>query len=228
MLVSLCCFAVGAAGMGSFGHDIQQAAWIKLTKFSASLFSYGASLLWLITNIKQDRKRLRRWAAAASIGGVVELLALFLQAMSISYFSPASPLVAELTHVTRLAILPPTLFIVILFKSILSERDCDPVLKRALLWATGLALFGCFPGALMLVPEYAGGSTLATLTDGNISALKLSHFIGLHCLQVLPLCCWLIKRAGLSIRSQLTSISLIGGSLLVCTMLLAIRGILPG
>jgi hypothetical protein len=189
------------------GIESKQLGYIKLAKFSASLTIYAVTMFGLLKQITCGRQLLAWAATAACLGGVLELSTLLIQALVPSWQT-------ALVAVTRLAILPPTFLMIVAFRLLLKE-NIDLALRHALLWATGLAIFGCLPGALML--------TEINQPQSSYGSLKLAHFIGLHTLQLMPLAYFLVSKQTTNSEKQIKVIDSIGLLLLMLIALLTIR-----
>lgn len=199
--------------LGFVGVDAtaQQSA-IKLGKFSASLAIYAATMLWLLRQLSSADKMLTWAAASACLGGVSELSTLLIQTLAPSWQSSA------LVVISRIAILPPTFLIIVTFK-LLFKEDMPQALRRALLWATGLTIFGCLPGVLMLIEISHHQSSYGLVELGG---LKLAHFIGLHTLQLMPMAHFLVSKQICNREKQIKAIDRIGLALLALIALLTI------
>lgn len=186
-------------------------AFLKLAKFSASLAIYAATMLWLLKQVTSGRQLLAWAATGASFGGVLELSTLLIQALVPGWQT-------ELLAIGRLAILPPTFLIILAFRQLLKE-NIPQALRKTLLWATGLAIFGCLPGVMLLeVSQHQTSTTLALATD-----LKLAHFIGLHTLQLMPLTYFLVSKQTSNSEKQIKVVDTIGLSLLILIAMLTAR-----
>jgi len=100
------------------------------------------------------------------------------------------------------------------------KESISPALRLALLWATGLALFGCLPGVLMLFEM--------SKHDAVLDSLRLAHFVGLHTLQLMPLAYFVVAKRNPSIKRQITAINTLGYLLLVLIAALTIGSIGAG
>ncbi|MBP9091618.1 hypothetical protein KBI23_11350 [bacterium] len=200
------------------GLDSKQLGYIKLAKFSASLAVYAVTMYWLLKQLTSHRPILAWAAIGACLGGTLELSTLMIQALEPTWQS------TTLLTIGRLAILPPTFFIIVIFKQLLRESLPRP-LRSALLWATGLAIFGCLPGGLMLIEisQHQSSSVL-----GLSSGLKLAHFIALHTLQLMPMAYFLISKQTTRIDQQIKVIDGIGLVLLALIALLTLTSTTEG
>lgn len=207
-------FLLVALGQSFIGTEpVAHLGYIKLAKFSASLAIYATTMLWLLKQVTGGGKLLDWAATAACFGAVLELTTLLIQAAYLGW--QTSLLVA----IGRLAILLPTTLIVIVFRLLLKE-SISPALRLALLWATGLALFGCLPGVLMLFEM--------SKHDDVLDSLRLAHFVGLHTLQLMPLAYFVVAKRNPSIKRQITAINTLGYLLLVLIAALTIGSIGAG
>lgn len=208
-------------------HAFQQ-SWVTLAKFGASLCAYSITMQWLALQIGQNSHSMRFAAVLASIGGTVVLFSHFIHALLASFCPDSQAQCDLLTHLARLAIVPPTLYIAASFRAVLKEPSISNALKRSLLWATGLALIGCLPAILMLLPEFFHGiPALQALSSKNSHEdLKLAHFTGLHALQMLPIYCWLVSARKIPSLQQAELIDSMGLVILALIVLLAIKGVL--
>ncbi len=222
-------FLIGI-GFGTW-FDSQHAgrqSWVTLAKFGASLCAYAITMQWLALQIRQDSQFMRLAAVLASLGGMAVLFFHFVHALLASYCPCSQAQCDLLTHLARLAIVPPTLYIGVSFRAVLKEPAISSALKRSLLWATGLALIGCVPALLMLLPELFHGSPFwqALSAKNSHESLKLAHFTGLHALQILPIYCWLVSARKFPTARQAELIDSMGLVILTLTVLLAIKGVL--
>lgn len=201
--------ALGQSFIGTEAH----LGYIKLAKFSASLAIYATTMFWLLKQVRGGGKLLDWAATAACAGAVLELTTLLIQA---AYHGWQTSL---LVAIGRLAILLPTTLIVIVFRLLLKE-SIAPALRLALLWATGLALFGCLPGFLMLFEM--------SKHEAVLDSLRLGHFLGLHTLQLMPLAYFVVVKRSPSIKKQIMAINSLGYLLLILIAALTIGSIGAG
>ncbi len=206
-------FLLVALGQSFIGTEAAHLGYIKIAKFSASLAIYAITMFWLLKQITPGGKLLDWAATGACFGALLELTSLLIQA---AYHGWQTSL---LVAIGRLAILLPTALIMIVFRRLLRE-SIAPALRLALLWATGLALFGCLPGVLMLFEM--------SKHDAVFDSLRLAHFVGLHTLQLMPLEYFVLARLNPSVRRQIMAINTLGYLLLVLIAALTIGSIGAG
>lgn len=208
-------------------YQSEHQAWITLAKFGASLCTYAVTMNWM-TDYMRCGEKLKRRATLAAVGGsVLVLLSLFTHAALLTALPSLNDSFSVCTTLARLAIVPPTAFIVVAFKTILTDLTAPTALRRSLLWATGLAILGCLPAILMLLPEMIRSSTLHVFAAKNAhESLKVAHFIGLHALQFLPICCWFVSVKGASLERQTEVIDSAGQMIFSLTFVLMFKGIL--
>ena len=227
-ILSACSLIGGLIGCLFFDkYQAEHQAWITLAKFGASLCTYAVTMQWMMPYIRRHPSLVLRSALAAAAGAMAVLFFLFLHAFFLSLLPTWQSQFSIFTSLARVAIIPPTLFILVAFKAVLSDNNSPTALRRGLLWATGLAILGCVPAVLMLMPDLMHASALNVLAAKHAhEALKLSHFTGLHALQIMPICCWLVSMKGASLSRQLEVIDSAGAMILSLIVLLAIKGIL--
>lgn len=216
--ISLLFFLIALGQCLSFAGVEKQLGYIKLARFSASLTIYAVTMFWLLKQLTSARPILAWAAIGACLGGTLELSTLLIQALAPSWQSTA------LLTISRLAILPPTVLMLVAFRQLLNE-SIPRALRSALLWATGLAIFGCLPGALMLIEISQHQSSSALSLP---SGLKLAHFIALHTLQLMPMAYFLISKLITSEDKQIKVIDSIGLVLLVLIALLTLTSTTEG
>jgi len=192
-------------------------AWDKPAKFAVSVGLYSFTLIWMLGHVTGTRARFARAAASFSAAGfAVELIIIAVQAArgTTSHFNISTPLDTTLYAAMGgfVALIWGMNFLaaVLLTLQPLPGRAFALSLRLALF----LALLGGSIGALMTNPTSAqlqqshptlagahtvggidGGPGLPFLGWSTVHGdLRVSHFVGLHALQVLPLLFWLISR----------------------------------
>ena len=236
MSIPLACLAIASAiffvvaiAFGLWFDTLQtaQKSWVNLAKFGASLCTYAVTMRWLLFYVRKNLQLVRFSSIAACVGGFLVLLFLFIEAMVATLYG-ASAQGAIFSHLARLAIIPPTSLLVVSFRAILDDSEASPVLRAGLLWATGLAVFGCVPAVLMLIPEAFPGipAFQALSTKASHEILKTSHFVGLHALQIMPIYCWMVSGKNLPYSRQIALVNAVGFVLAGLVGILSVKGIL--
>ena len=191
-------------------------AWDKPAKFAVSVGLYSFTLIWMLGHVTGTRARFARAAASLSAAGfIVELVIIAVQAArgTSSHFNISTPLDTALYAAMGgfVALIWGMNFLAAVLLTL------QPLPGRAFALSLRLALFltliGGSVGALMTVPSSAqlqqshptlagahtvggvdGGPGLPFLGWSTVHGdLRVSHFVGLHALQVLPLLFWLVS-----------------------------------
>ena len=230
--------------------------WLKPTKFGVSIAVFSFTLAWLLRAISVPQKQRRRLVTAIASLLLLELVIICGQAARgvASHFNMATLLDALLFQVMGVAILAVTVAVARLGIYALRTRYENSALGTGIRLGFAIMVFGCAIGAVMPRPTPTQLETLqrgrptpligshtvgveddthyeVPLTRWNTQSgdLRVSHFIGLHALQVLPLIgLWLSRRRRLD--SQLaTKFTWIAGAgyfgLTLTTLVQALRGV---
>ena len=196
--------------------------WYKPLKFALSGAVYGASLLWLLTLV-QGRRRLVL-AVANITGGalIVETALITLQVVrnTASHFNMRTPFDGILFSLMGFFILLLALANFVLTVLLTLQRLPDPVRAWGIRWGLIISLAGMVSGVWMSAANLSPASLAAVragqtptvvgahsvgVEDGGPGLpflgwsttggdLRVSHFVGLHGLQVLPFCAFLLTR----------------------------------
>jgi hypothetical protein len=206
-------------------------AWLKPAKFAASIALYTSTLAWIFT-LLPDWPRTRRivgWTTAVAL--TFELLIIDLQAWrgTTSHFNVATRFDGMLWMVMGATIVVQTLTSVAVAVALWRQRFADRALGWALRLGMTITIVGAFSGGLMAQPTgtqlaaaragqpltVAGAHTVGAADGGpglpgtgwsvERGDLRVSHFVGLHALQALPLVALLLarKRSAESTRVRL-------------------------
>ncbi|MGH9370526.1 MAG: hypothetical protein ACRD15_03230 [Vicinamibacterales bacterium] len=226
-------------------------AWLKPSKFAASIAIYTLTLAWVFTYLPGWRKtrRLVGWATAGLL--VLELAIIDLQAArgTTSHFNVGTPLDAVLWVTMGLAIVAQTLTSLAVAVALWRQPFVDRALGWALRLGLAITILGASTGGLMTQPTAAqlaqaratdrlpvsGAHTVGapdggpgmpgtnwTLEHGDI---RVPHFIGLHGLQALPLITLAFRRRPETTRVRLTIAAAASyGSLFGLLLWQALRG----
>jgi hypothetical protein len=226
-----------------------EAAWIKPTKFSISLATYGLTLLWYSNYLPNHLILIRRLSRAALIGTIIELSAIITQVLrgTTSHFNTSSLFNHIMFWITTSAIVPVAGGVIVLFAILWKEKRLPPVLGAALRWAVFLTVIGFVPGILMILPDRLqdaitcykqfdghtvgfgeGGPGIPLLGWSTVAGdLRIAHFVGIHALQVLPIAGIIISLmfSKLSITKQKILVAITGISYASVIVLLTVEAI---
>lgn len=213
--------------------------WIKPAKFMASISIYLATIAWLIDYIERPRWAVRVIAWGIATCMVVESTLIFLQAGRgvRSHFNDASPLDATIFGIMGLGVILDTLLMTLMLALFFRRKE----LPAPYLWGIrlGIILFliGGFVGGLM---SSHGGHTVGG-TDGgpgipflnwSVTAgdLRITHALGLHGLQVMPLLGyqlskrWSSRLGAATSTTILVTIGVLYGTMVLAVFVLTISG----
>ncbi|HEY0153142.1 MAG TPA: hypothetical protein VGB92_14150 [Longimicrobium sp.] len=229
--------------------------WMKPAKFAVSTGIYALTFVWLLSHV-EDRPRLVR--RAARITGWVLLVEVALIAMqaargTTSHFNQTTMLNGWITLSTGVAILTLWFASIAVGVALLRQRFADPVLGWSLRLGLWITILGAAVGIYMASPTASQMETLKTGVrpsyigahsvggeDGGAGVpvanwstehgdLRVSHFVGLHALQVLPLLGFLLRRSRRyrTTRQRTQAVWVGGASYMALTAILfwqAVRG----
>jgi hypothetical protein len=226
--------------------------WLKPAKFAASIALAGVSLAWIIGQMSTDARasRLHRAGTIMAVVAAFELIVITIQAARgvPSHFNAATPLDGAIFTAMGIAI---TIFwLAELYVAVRAFRHGFASPARA--WAIRLGLIGTLAGGavgyLMSTPsraqvsELQAGARPALMGSHTVGApdggagmpvtrwsteagdLRVSHFLGLHALQGLPLfAVWLERRRRRAAR-PVAALGLAWVGLTAVTLVQALRG----
>ncbi len=254
-LFMLIAFALSVAGLALDPRVITGApAWLKPLKFALSTFIFAASLAWLYQYLTVAPRVRHGLAWVLSSALVLEVAIIDVQAARgiPSHFNVGSPVNGALFAIMGVAI--AILWICMLWLAVLLflQRFSDVPLGWALRLGMAVTVVGAAAGGMMLsptreqMPELTrhgqpaaiGGHTVGARDGGaglpgvgwsaQHGDLRIPHFFGLHALQLVPLCAWLlIRRRRASIARQVTLVFSVAASYLAFIVILtwqALRG----
>jgi hypothetical protein len=214
------------------------AAWLKPLKFGVSIAVYCATLAWLL-NLVQGHLRLVRlvaWVTALAL--VLEFVLLVTQVVrgTTSHFNNTTAFDATLFSAMGGLITLVFLMGVVTAVLLLRQGGLPAVLASGIRGGIGVCLLGMAVAVLMLQNTSIdpGGAHTVGAPDGGPGLpitgwstqhgdLRVSHFVGLHALQVLPLVAWGLQRYGarLSTATQVHLVRIATGSCAGTVALLA-------
>ena len=227
-------------------------AWLKPTKFGVSFTLYNLTLAWLLGLIEERRRLVHvlGWTVVAAF--VLEMGAIVVQVVrgTTSHFNFATLFDATLWSLMGITIVVLWLVNFAVAALLMFRRFNDPVFASGLRLGLILTLIGMGLGFLMVVPtaqQLAGwtaggpvtlvGAHTVGLPDGGSGLpvvgwsttagdLRISHFVGMHALQVLPLFGWLIsRRRHLMLRQRVILVWTAGGFYLGIVGLLVLQAL---
>jgi hypothetical protein len=217
--LTVVCAALSVLAIFGFFADprqvLGQPVWAKTTKFLISTALYGASMIWMLEQIRERAPRAVR-VIASGVGVMLglEMVLIITQAFRgrAVHFNYATPLDLTIWMGVTLGILTFSFFalgatVVMLFQKLPSAT---------LTWSLRLALIvtalGMLQGLSMTSPnapqleqltagqslEFIGGHTVNAIRDGGPGVpflgwstthgdLRIGHFVGLHAMQIVPL-----------------------------------------
>jgi hypothetical protein len=198
---------VGMLALAGFDQRTVAGAnvWFKPMKFALSFAVYAATVGWLMDSMPATPQMKRRLTWTVAISVLIEMIAIAGQAARgvKSHFNLSSPGNAAIFGVMGLAILANTIAVAIMAWKFWRTES---ILPRPYLWGIrlGLVIFllSSLEGFVMAgrlahsVGVADGGAGLPFLNwSRNGGDLRASHFLGMHALQVLPLCGYAISRS---------------------------------
>lgn len=192
-------------------------AWVKPAKFEISSAIYAASIAWLLRYITVWPRFTRGMGSVIAVVLNLEVAIIDLQAArgTTSHFNFSTPLDAALFGVMGVAIAVLWLASVGLVAALFCQHFDDAGWGWALRLGLSIALLGASVGGIMVQPttgqlHRAHSSILGSHTVGGPDGgpglpgvgwstehgdLRISHFVGLHALQVIPFLAWFFRRS---------------------------------
>jgi len=200
-------------------------AWLKPAKFGISTAIYGLTLAWLYRYIRVWRGLLRAVAWTISIVLILEIAIIDMQAARgvISHFNNATTLDRALFGVMGVGIGILLLASVGVLAALFKQGFENPAWGWALRLGMLITVLGSAAGGLMIVPKHdqlqamrqgepvpaIGGHTVGAPDGGpglpgvgwstEHGDLRVSHFLGIHGVQIIPLFAWLFGRRRTSV-----------------------------
>jgi hypothetical protein len=197
-------------------------AWMKPAKFGISVVIYGATLLWLLTFLK-DRPRfvaIVSWLALLGFGIELALIAMQVVRGTTSHFNRQTPFDGRVWDIMAVVIVGMWMLTLIVAVLLFRRQFAAPAIVWGVRMGLIAALLGMAVAFLMPRPtpaqdvmfETTGSSPIVGahsvgVPDGGPGLpivgwsttggdLRVAHFIGLHGLQALLLIGWLLARFG--------------------------------
>jgi hypothetical protein len=204
-------------------------AWLKPFKFALSTFLFAWAMAWYCHYLVDFNQPLFNWSVILLLGFEIVYIAIMAGNGEISHYNTSSPLHASLFSMMALAATLVTLYTA--FVGIQFFTQSFPQLPSYYLWAIRLSIL------IFVVFSFEGfamGSrlshTVGAMNDNSnlwilgwsktVGDLRVSHFIGMHALQVLPVLSYhLIKNT-----KGTVVVALLYGVLAVFTLVQALQG----
>ncbi|MES1157809.1 MAG: hypothetical protein ABUL67_01795 [Haliangium ochraceum] len=231
--------------------------WVKPAKFAASISLTAATLAWLLRAVVLSPRATRRVVTVVAVAFALELLIISVQAARgvPSHFNNATRVDGLLFSVMGVGIVAATLALAAVAVRAFRQRFSDPVLGWGIRFGFVALLLGSAVGGVMPRPTAgqvealrAGqpapfvGAHAVGVPDGGpglpVSGwaieggdLRVSHFLGLHGFQVLPMLGWIVsrrRRAGRDAAGRAAGLVAVAGfayaGIIVVAFFQALRG----
>lgn len=204
-------------------------AWYKPFKFAFSTFLFAWAMAWYCYYLPEFNIRLFNWAICILLGFEIAYIAFQASKGQLSHYNLSTPVYSLLYSMMALAATLVALYTA--YVGVLFFKYDFPNLPNYYLWAIRLAII------LFVIFSFEGfamGSRLnhsvGALNDNSnwfivgwsrtVGDLRVSHFIGMHALQVLPIISfYVLKNTKLTI-----GLSLCYGLLALGTLIQALQG----
>lgn len=204
-------------------------AWYKPFKFAFSTFLFAWAMAWYCYYLPNFNISIFNWSVVILLGFEIFYIALQASKGQLSHYNISTPIYSALYSLMALAATAVTLYTA--YIGILFFRYDFPNLPNHYLWAIR---FGIIIFVLFSFEGFAMGSRLnhsvGALNDNSnwfivgwsktVGDLRISHFIGMHALQVLPILSYYILK-----NTKLTlGLSVVYGLLALLTLIQALQG----
>jgi hypothetical protein len=204
-------------------------AWYKPFKFAFSTLTFAWAMGWYCYYLPNFNVKLFNWSIIVLLGFEIAYIAIQAGRGQLSHYNTTTPFYAALFSMMALAASAATLYTAYVGYQFLSNDF--PALPTYYLWAIRLSI------VLFVIFSFEGfamGSrlshTVGALNDNSnlfimgwsktVGDLRVSHFIGMHALQVLPvLSFYVLKNTKLTIL-----MAIIYGLLALSTLIQALKG----
>ena len=223
--------------------------WEKPLKFLISATVYAATFSWLYAFVDKGKKLASLMGSLIAIMLVVELIAITGMASvgSTSHFNVSTPFNIGVWSVMAIAISIVWVATFLLSAGLWNSRRMSADLRLAVRWAIGLGLAGMGIAFTMTPPQpqqtlpenwagVAGAHTVGAADGGpglpffgwstEAGDLRVSHFFGLHALQVLPLVALLLSVLIASDRIRVATITGVATSYTLVVMFTYVQALL--
>jgi hypothetical protein len=204
-------------------------AWYKPFKFAFSTFLFAWSMAWYCYYLPDFNTKIFNWAVIILLGFEIVYIALQASKGQLSHYNLSTPTYSLLYSLMALAATLVTLYTA--YVGLLFFKFDFPNLPNYYLWAIRFAiiLFVIFSFEGFAMGSRLNHSVGAINNNSNwfivgwsktVGDLRVSHFIGMHALQILPIISfYILKNTKLTI-----GLSIIYGLLALATLIQALKG----
>ena len=204
-------------------------AWYKPFKFAFSTFLFAWAMAWYCYYLPNFNITIFNWSVIILLGFEIFYITFQANKGQLSHYNLSTPIYSALYSLMALAATAVTLYTA--YVGILFFKYDFPDLPNHYLWAIR---FGIIIFVLFSFEGFAMGSRLnhsvGALNDNSnwfivgwsktVGDLRVSHFIGMHALQALPILSYYILK-----NTQLTvALSIVYGILALLTLIQALQG----
>jgi hypothetical protein len=204
-------------------------AWFKPCKFALSTFLFAWAMAWYCHYLSNFNISLFNWTVILLLGFEIVYIAIMAGKGQISHYNTSTNLYAAMFSLMALAATLVTIYTA--YVGFLFSTQTFPNLPKYYLWAIrlGILIFVVFA-----FEGFAMGSRLSHTVGADndnsnwfmvgwsktVGDLRVSHFIGMHALQILPiLSFYLFKHTKITIL-----VSVLYGLLAIITLVQALQG----
>jgi hypothetical protein len=204
-------------------------AWYKPFKFAFSTLLFAWAMGWYCYYLPNFQVKLFNWTVVILLGFEIFYIAIQAAKGQLSHFNLSTPIYSTLYSLMAIAATVVTIYTA--YVGVLFFKNDFPQLPNYYLWSIR---FGILIFVVFALEGFAMGSRLnhsiGALNDNSnlfivgwsktVGDLRVSHFIGMHALQVLPfLSFYVLKNTKLTI-----AISILYGLLAIASFIQAIQG----
>lgn len=204
-------------------------AWYKPFKFAFSIFSFAWAMGWYCSYLSNFNIKPFNWAIIILLGFEVFYIAFQASKGQLSHFNISTSLYSTLYTLMGLAAALVTIYTA--YVGLLFFTQSFPNLPNYYVWAIrfGILIFVIFSFEGFLMGSRMNHSVGALNENSNwfivgwsktVGDLRVSHFIGMHALQVLPFISFYVFKN----TKATIIISLLYGLLATCTLVQALQG----
>jgi hypothetical protein len=204
-------------------------AWYKPFKFAFSTFLFVWAIAWYCYYLPNFNIKLFNWSVIILLGFEIFYIAFQASKGQLSHYNISTPIYSALYSIMAIAATLVTLYTA--YVGILFFTNSFPDLPNYYLWAIrlGIIIFVIFSFEGFAMGSRLNHSVGAVNDNSNwfiigwsktVGDLRVSHFIGMHALQVLPiLSYYILKNTKLTI-----GLSIVYGILALMTLIQALQG----